>query len=166
MSSSASALVMSGGIWEFMFGVQCCSRPTCRFSWSQVWIDSAFVYPLVDGAFVYSFRSADGCGACSCRHSACDVWCSAVPSSGIAVTAVAVPTCPCCARLHICASTARGWPLLQSLFLAACDAARVRSRISNEAALWRLFLVAVSMSVLASRYLPVCPAYPVAPLPV
>ena len=91
MSSSASALVMSGGIWEFMFGVQCCSRPTCRFSWSQVWIDSAFVYPLVDGAFVYSFRSADGCGACSCRHSACDVWCSAVPSSGITVTAVAVP---------------------------------------------------------------------------
>ena len=179
---SARCLILAG----WCFGVQFCSRPACRFSSQREWIDSAFVYPLVHRAFIYRLRSADAFGACSCRHSACEVSCAAVHSSGIIVTSVAIPatwpavvhpallrycsyiarllavgavsrsrqlgraaTCPCCAKLHICASTARGWPLLPSLFHAACVAARVRSLVSSAAALWRLFLVAVSISVLA-----------------
>ena len=179
---SARCLILAG----WCFGVRCCSRPACRFSSHQEWIDSAFVYPLVDRAFICRLRSADAFGACSCRHSACAVSCADVHSGGIIVTAVAIPatwpavvhpallrycsyiarllavgavsrsrplgraaTCPCCAKLHICASTARGWPLLPSLFHAACVAARVRSLVSSAAALWRLFLVAVSISVLA-----------------
>jgi len=78
---SARCLILAG----WCFGVQFCSRPACRFSSQQDWIDSAFVYPLVHRAFIYRLRSADAFGACSCRHSACEVSCAAVRSSGIIV---------------------------------------------------------------------------------
>ena len=190
---SARCLILAG----WCFGVQFCSRPACRFSSQQDWIDSAFVYPLVHRAFIYRLRSADAFGACSCRHSACEVLCAAVHSSGIIVTAVAIPaawpavvdpallrycsyiarllavgavsrsrplgraaTCPCCAKLHICASTARGWPLLPSLSMllvsrlecAVLFRARLRFGVCS--------LLRSAYRSWRSRYLPVCPAYP------
>ena len=84
---SARCLILAG----WCFGVQLCPRPACRFSSQQEWNDSAFVYPLVHRAFIYRLRSADAFGACSCRHSACEVSCAAVHSSGIIVTSVAIP---------------------------------------------------------------------------